>query len=75
MYLIKQINTLFLAMLLWSVVAPSLHAGIVFEGSPGTNAPPPTLGGFLMTNPNLDARPLATTVSDVGFPLPIILIG
>ncbi|MFZ1515487.1 MAG: lectin-like protein, partial [Saprospiraceae bacterium] len=70
MYLIKQINTLFLAMLLWSVVAPSLHAGIVFEGSPGTNAPPPTLGGFLMTNPNLDARPLATTVSDVGFPLP-----
>ncbi|MBK9632148.1 MAG: hypothetical protein IPO62_13985 [Saprospiraceae bacterium] len=70
MYLIKQIYTLFITICLWSAVAITAHAGVIFDGSPGTAAPPPTLGGFNMVTPLPDGRPIFADVSDVGFPLP-----
>lgn len=39
-----------------------------FDGSPGTNAPPPDLGSYTMTPFSPDARPTGTTVTDVPDP-------
>lgn len=36
----------------------AVKAGIVFDGSPGTGAPPPTLGGLTMIPVPVDNRPL-----------------
>ena len=38
---------------------------IVFDGSPGTSAPPATLGPYTMTPFGRDPRPTGTTVTDV----------
>jgi hypothetical protein len=38
---------------------------IVFDGSPGTSAPPSTLGPYTMTPFGRDLRPTGTTVTDV----------
>lgn len=53
--------------LLFSVSLAS--AGIVFDGSPGTNPAPPTLGGYTMTSFPLDGRPLGNVVTTVPSPL------
>ncbi|MBK9271466.1 MAG: hypothetical protein IPM48_07700 [Saprospiraceae bacterium] len=70
MYLIKQIYTLFLTILLWNVVAIGSYAGIVFDGSPGTAAPPITLGGFQMNPFPTDTRPLLNFETEVPAFLP-----
>jgi len=41
--------------------ATSALAQIVFDGSPGTNAPPATLGGFTMTQFPVDPQPCGAT--------------
>jgi hypothetical protein len=45
------------------------RAAVVFDGSPGTAAPPATLGPYTMTPFADDARPLLANVSDVPSPL------
>lgn len=49
--------------------APARAAGaITFDGSPGTGAPPPTLGPYTMQPFSADPRPLNTEVSGVTGP-------
>jgi hypothetical protein len=47
---------------------PSVTGAIVFDGSPGTAAPPGTLGPYAMTAAAADPRPVDTTVSDTTLP-------
>lgn len=51
------------------VAAPAAEAGIVFDGSPGTSAPPATLGPYSMTPFAPDTRPYGNTVMTVPSPL------
>ena len=44
------------------------YAGIVFDGSLGTNAPPASIGGYLMTPFPTDFRPIFQDVSQVDAP-------
>ncbi len=44
--------------------------GIFFDGTPGTGAPPATLGGYAMTPFGADSRALNTTVPNVPVPVP-----
>jgi hypothetical protein len=44
-------------------------AGIVFNGTPGSAPPPPTLGGYTMTPFALDSRPLYSSFLNVPSPL------
>lgn len=48
--------------------ATTLTADIYFDGSPGTGAPPATLGGYTMTSFDDDTRSIPGTVSDVSGP-------
>jgi hypothetical protein len=48
--------------------ATTLTAGVTFDGSPGTGAPPATLGGYTMTSFDDDTRGIPGTVSDVTGP-------
>ncbi|MEI2693768.1 MAG: T9SS type A sorting domain-containing protein [Saprospiraceae bacterium] len=50
----KKVSLLFIAITL----SLAVKAGIVFDGSPGTGAPPPTLGGLTMIPVPVDNRPL-----------------
>jgi hypothetical protein len=43
-------------------------AAVVFDGSPGSGAPPATLGGYQMTPFPSDTRPIETLVSDIPAP-------
>ena len=43
--------------------------GISFDGSPGTGAPPPTLGGYVMRPFGTDRRPLGQSVTGVTDPV------
>ncbi|MEM7572917.1 MAG: HYR domain-containing protein, partial [Bacteroidota bacterium] len=47
------------------------HAGLIFDGSPGTAAPPPTLGSYTMTPFGDDTRPngIGNLVNSVPSPL------
>ena len=47
---------------------PPGPSSIVFDGSPGTSAPPATLGPFTMTSFAADARPVPGDVTDVAGP-------
>jgi hypothetical protein len=49
--------------------AGAARAAVVFDGSPGTAAPPPTLGGYAMTPFPLDSRPVVSAVTSVPTPL------
>lgn len=44
--------------------APVAQAGLKFDGSPGSGAPPATLGGYTMVPSPLDTRDDGSTVSD-----------
>jgi hypothetical protein len=57
------------------VAAPAAEAGIVFDGSPGTSAPPATLGPYTMTPFAPDNRPYGNKVYTVPSPLlfPMVL--
>ncbi|MBX7176697.1 MAG: hypothetical protein K1X68_07990, partial [Saprospiraceae bacterium] len=70
MYHIRHTFLTVLLVLLYLATPDFLHAGIIFDGSPGTNAPPATLGGFTMVNPNPDTRPLFSNESEIAFPSP-----
>ncbi|MDX6414850.1 MAG: hypothetical protein QOH23_2260 [Gaiellaceae bacterium] len=50
----------------WTVAVPT--PTIVFDGSPGTGAPPSTLGPYTMTAFGVDPRPTGNTVTDVTGP-------
>jgi hypothetical protein len=63
-------NTLLVILLLGTVGVAS--AGIVFDGSPGTAAPPPTLGPYTMTQFGPDPQPVPTEVSSVPSPFGIL---
>jgi hypothetical protein len=67
----KQSKTLrvLLAMAALCLFASSASATIVFDGSPGTNAPPGTLGAYTMTPFGNDGRPTLTDVSSVPSPI------
>lgn len=47
------------------IISVKSEAGIVFDGSPGTNAPPGSLGGFPMIPFSPDTRPLDGLVNFV----------
>lgn len=49
--------------------APAAQASIVFDGSPGTGAPPATLGPYTMTPFAADPRPTGEAVYTVPSPL------
>lgn len=51
------------------MAAPAAQAKIVFDGSPGTSAPPATLGPYTMTPFAADSRPTGETVNTVPSPL------
>lgn len=53
---------------LFSIVTPAT-AAVVFDGSPGTEPPPATLGPYTMTAFPDDPRPIFEDVSDVPSPL------
>lgn len=57
------------APLLTLAFAGSAHAAVVFDGTPATTAPPPTLGGYAMTAVPADGRPLSQDVTTVASPL------
>ena len=48
----------------------ALNAQIIFDGSPETDAPPPTLGGFTMVPFEEDTRPTGAFYPDVPLPAP-----
>jgi len=50
-------------------VAPVANGAIMFDGSPGTAAPPPTLGSYTMTAFPPDPQPLSVDVTSVASPL------
>ncbi|MCP4639185.1 MAG: DUF11 domain-containing protein [bacterium] len=45
-----------------------VSAAVIFDGSPGTNAPPATLGGYTMTPFPFDPRPFHMSVTTVPTP-------
>lgn len=55
--------------LVLSTVGLGLNAQVAFDGSPGTAAPPSTLGIYTMTPFEADGRPLFNDVSTVESPL------
>jgi hypothetical protein len=57
-----------ITVLLLALGATPASAGITFDGSPGTNAPPPTLGGYGMTPFPLDGRREGVSVTSVPSP-------
>jgi hypothetical protein len=56
------------ALIVGALPAPVAAAGIVFDGSPGTGAPPATLGGYPMTPFGPDGYVYGQTVSSVPAP-------
>jgi len=52
-----------------TIAASAARAAVVFDGSPGTAAPPATLGPHTMTPFASDARPVLADVSSVPSPL------
>jgi hypothetical protein len=46
------------------VATPAAQAALVFDGSPGSGAPPATLGGYTMVPSPQDARPDDVAVTD-----------
>jgi hypothetical protein len=52
-----------------TIAASAARAAVVFDGSPGTAAPPATLGPYTMTPFANDARPVLADVSSVPSPL------
>jgi hypothetical protein len=56
-----------------TIAASAARAAVVFDGSPGTAAPPATLGPHTMTPFASDARPVLADVSSVPSPLGGIL--
>lgn len=61
----KQLTALAAALIL---SAPTLTAGVYFDGSTGTGSPPATLGGYTMTAFDDDTRSQFSTVSSVTGP-------
>jgi hypothetical protein len=55
--------------LVLSTLGFALNAQVMFDGSPGTSAPPATLGSYLTVPFGEDSRPLFNNVSEVGSPL------
>ena len=47
---------------------PAVTGAVVFDGSPGTAAPPSTLGPYTMTQAAADPRPVNATVPDTALP-------
>ncbi len=47
---------------------PAVTGAVVFDGSPGTAAPPSTLGPYAMTQAAADPRPVDGAVSDTALP-------
>jgi hypothetical protein len=56
------------ATLMGLVASASGLAAVHFDLTPGTGAPPPTLGGFVMSPFPADGRPLRTMVTDAAPP-------
>jgi len=65
--LIRQIVFMLALTFLYST---ALNAQIFFDGSPETDAPPPTLGGFTMVPFEEDNRDLFVSYPDVPLPTP-----
>jgi hypothetical protein len=60
----KFLSRALVAIALFAVSGPvtAANAGVVFDGSPGSAAPPLTLGGYAMTPFPADTRPIETLV-------------
>ncbi len=58
-----------------AAVAPASSGMIVFDGSPGTGAPPATLGPYTMTPFGVDPQPLFTDVGGVAGPTGNVIFG
>ncbi len=52
-----------------TIGAEQAHAAVLFDGSPGTGAPPATLGGYTMTPFAADPQPVFTDVPGVAAPV------
>jgi hypothetical protein len=52
----------------FALCATTLSANVYYDGTPGTSAPPATLGGYSMTSFGNDARAVFTNVSSVTGP-------
>ena len=50
------------------MLRPAVTGAVVFDGSPGTAAPPSTLGPYAMTQAAADPRPVDATVPDTALP-------
>ncbi|MCZ7554853.1 MAG: T9SS type A sorting domain-containing protein [Bacteroidia bacterium] len=66
--MIRSTRMILCMVLFITIAVPSLHAQIVFDGSPGTAAPPATLGPYTMMTFPADPRPDFTNLTTVTGP-------
>ncbi|GLR17321.1 IPTL-CTERM sorting domain-containing protein [Portibacter lacus] len=68
MCITKTISRLSSVLILFFISISLSYGSIIFDGSPGTNAPPPTLGGQTMTPFPLDPNANYTSLNQVAVP-------